>query len=52
MGLKTSIEPSCKKDMKELSVFVFVSPETGQALVEDCAAGCGFGSRLEPEVGI
>lgn len=38
--------------MKELLVFVFASPETGQALVESCAAGCRFGSSLEPEVGI
>lgn len=38
--------------MKELSVFVFVSPETGQPLFENCAAGCGFGSTLEPEVGM
>lgn len=38
--------------MKELPGFVFASPETGQALVESCAAGCRFGSSLEPAVGI
>lgn len=45
-------QPSCKKrtvkdELEGLSVFVFVSPESGQTLVENCAAGWRFGSSLE-----
>lgn len=61
-GVKTVLNLHVKKKekrkrhgeekMKELPGFVFASPETGQALVESCAAGCRFGSSLEPAVGI
>lgn len=41
-----------RDELEGLSVFVFVSPESGQTLVENCAAGWRLGSGLEPEVGL